>query len=90
MKRNCWEFMECGREPGGAFVGERGVCSAAIDTTHDGKNGGTNAGRYCWKVAGTLCGGKTEGYFASMLRNCSSCCNFYELVKGEEGLNWVL
>jgi hypothetical protein len=25
-----------------------------------------------------------------MLRNCSSCCNFYELVKGEEGRNWVL
>ncbi len=47
MKTNCWEFMAYGREPGGAFVGERGVCRAATDITHDGKNGGKNAGRYC-------------------------------------------
>ncbi|MBW1827057.1 MAG: hypothetical protein JRI78_08720 [Deltaproteobacteria bacterium] len=25
-KVNCWEFMECGREPGGEFVDELGVC----------------------------------------------------------------
>jgi hypothetical protein len=45
---------------------------------------------YCWKVAGTLCGGKVEGTFAAMMRNCSSCCQFYHLVKNEEGINYTV
>ncbi len=90
MKKNCWEFTQCERQPGGLLVGERGVCPAATDTKHDGKNEGENAGRYCWKVAGTLCGGKVEGTFAAMMRNCSSCCQFYNLVKHEEGLDYTL
>ena len=90
MKKNCWEFTKCERQPGGKLVSERGICPAAIDSTHDGKNSGKNAGRYCWKVAGTLCGGKVEGTFASMIRNCSSCCHFYTLVKKEEGVDYIL
>lgn len=90
MKRNCWEFMKCDRQPGGALVGEKGVCPAATNTTHDGKNGGKNAGRYCWNIAGTLCGGKAEGTFAALIRNCVSCCNFYDVVKHEEGTNYIL
>jgi len=84
MKKNCWEFKLCGREPGGPRANEQGVCPAAINTTHNGKNAGKNAGRYCWKVAGTLCGGKAEGTFARIIRNCSTC-DFYILVKKEEG-----
>jgi hypothetical protein len=72
------------------LVGERGVCPAATDTTHDGKNRDLNAGRYCWKDAGTLYGGKSEGTFAALIRNCPSCCNFYYLVKREEGPNYIL
>ena len=90
MKLNCWEVTKCERQPGGLLVGEKGVCPAAIDATHDGKNGGKNAGRYCWKVAGTLCGGKVEGTFAAMMRNCSSCCQFYHLVKEAEGINYIV
>ena len=90
MKLNCWEFTKCERQPGGLLVGEKGVCPAAIDATHDGKNGGKNSGRYCWKVAGTLCGGKVEGTFAAMMRNCSSCCQFYHLVKEAEGINYIV
>ncbi len=89
MKMNCWEFTKCERQPGGLLVDERGVCPAATDTKHDGKNEGENAGRYCWKVAGTLCGGKVEGSFARMIRDCS-ICDFYILVKKEEGEDYFL
>jgi hypothetical protein len=92
-KLNCWEFIKCERQPGGLLAEERGVCPASIDTTHDGKNGGKNAGRYCWKVAGTLCEGnegKILGSFAAMIKNCGSCCHFYQKVKREEGRNYIL
>ena len=54
MKNNCWEFMECGRQTGGQKVAELGECPAYTDKTHVGVNSGTNAGRYCWKLAGTF------------------------------------
>jgi hypothetical protein len=60
-KLNCWEFMKCERQPGGLLAEERGVCPASIDPTHNGKNGGNNAGRYCWKVAGTMCENLPKG-----------------------------
>ncbi len=81
---NCWEFKKCGRQPDGEMVDTKGPCPAAIKTIHHRKNGGINAGRYCWKVAGTLCGGKAEGTFAAMIRDCSTC-DFYLLVKRESG-----
>lgn len=89
MARNCWEVKNCGRQPGGAKVSEFGVCPAAVDASHDGKNGGKNAGRYCWKVAGTLCGGKVQGSFASKIINCSSC-EFFKSVKEEEKNNFQI
>jgi hypothetical protein len=58
MKKNCWEFKNCGRQNGGSKVREFEICPVATDSSHQGKNGGLNSGRYCWKVAGTLCGGK--------------------------------
>ena len=67
MMQNCWQFKKCGREQDGLKTAELGVCSAAIDERHDGKNAGKNAGRYCWKVAGTLCGGKVQGTYAQKL-----------------------
>jgi hypothetical protein len=47
-------------------------------------NSGMNAGRYCWRVAGTLCTGIKEGTFADKLSNCANC-DFYNRVKAEEG-----
>ncbi len=81
---NCWEFKKCGREPGGAKAGELGVCAAASATRATGANGGKNAGRGCWAIAGTLCGGVVQGSFASKLTNCMQC-QFYQLVAAEEG-----
>jgi hypothetical protein len=81
---NCWEFKRCGREVGGARTGELGVCQANVEARADGANGGRNGGRVCWAIAGTLCGGKVQGTFASKSATCMDC-EFYRTVAGEEG-----
>jgi len=65
-------------------VAELGICPAATDTSHNGKNSGKNGGRYCWKVAGTFCGGKVQGSSAAKLGTCIAC-DFFKLVSKEEG-----
>jgi hypothetical protein len=82
---NCWEYMNCGRQPGGENEHELGVCPASTTPTFDGLNGGKNAGRACWLLAGTLCEGEVQGSFALKYRNCFQC-DFYQLVKGQEPL----
>jgi hypothetical protein len=37
---NCWEHMQCGREPGGVKAAELGICPAAVDDAFDGINTG--------------------------------------------------
>jgi hypothetical protein len=88
MKKNCWEFMGCGRQPGGARVKELGICPAVIETRLHCVHGGTNAGRACWVVAGTLCKGETQGTFAQKFQNCE-LCDFYKAVKQEEVSNFI-
>jgi hypothetical protein len=83
-KMNCWEFMECQREPGGIKAGELGICPASTAKVFDGINRGIKAGRACWAAAGTMCGGKTSGSFAVMFKDCLDC-SFHSLVKAEEG-----
>ena len=83
-KQNCWEYKKCGREPGGSKVVELGVCPAAVELRTNGANSGKNAGRACWAVTGTFCGGQVQGTFASKLSNCIQC-EFYKLVIQEEG-----
>jgi hypothetical protein len=87
-KTNCWEFKKCGREPGGSKVGELGVCIAATDETQDGRNCGTNAGRVCWALVGTLCGGQVQGTFAIKIGNCLKC-EFYKTVKEQEKTDFL-
>ncbi|MCF8044742.1 MAG: protein kinase [Desulfarculaceae bacterium] len=83
-KDNCWEYMKCGKEPGGANVTESGVCPAALDTSNDGVNSGRCAGRFCWAVAGTMCGGAIQESFAEKRKSCLKCI-FYKKVRAEEG-----
>lgn len=83
-KMNCWDYKKCGRQPGGPKEKEFGVCPAAVSFTHAGKNGGKSAGRFCWKVAGTLCGGRVQGSFAEKMGNCVKC-DFFQMVRSEEG-----
>jgi hypothetical protein len=84
-KRNCWEIKQCGRQPGGDKVNDLGVCPACTDTVCSGINDGVNAGRICWAIAGTFCGGKVQGNFAQKSVSCMSC-EVFRLVKEEEGL----
>jgi tRNA A-37 threonylcarbamoyl transferase component Bud32 len=83
-KLNCWEFKKCGRQPGGKKAETLGLCTAAVDESFSGINNGKNAGRICWAVAGTCCGGKVQGTFAEKRRSCVSC-GFYKYVQKQEG-----
>ncbi len=83
-KLNCWEVKNCGRAPGGAKVQQLGVCAASTESRANGVNGGRNAGRACWAIAGTLCGGTVQGTFATKLANCLQC-EFFQQVGREEG-----
>jgi hypothetical protein len=87
-KKNCWEFKNCGREPGGANVNDSGVCPAATEKRLIGVHEGRNGGRACWVVAGTYCKGQIQGTFAQKAKNCSAC-DFYHHVKIEEGSRFV-
>jgi len=84
LKLNCWEFHRCGREPGGEKVAEFGVCPVAECKEHHSKNGGVNGGRYCWKIAGTLCDINANGDKPKKMLKCFSC-EFFGLVQDEEG-----
>ncbi|UCH80419.1 MAG: PilZ domain-containing protein [Nitrospiraceae bacterium] len=85
-KQNCWEFKECGREPGGYEVDKFGICSASTLIEADGLNHGINGGRICWAVAGTFLNGKVTGKYASDKFSCINC-DFFKLVSDEEGVN---
>ncbi len=82
-KLNCWEHKKCGREPGGNKTKELGICPATVEQALNGAHDGKNAGRACWVVAGSLCGGRVQGTYAQKLSNCWRC-DFMNLVKKEE------
>ncbi len=88
-RENCWQRMNCGREPGGQNAADQGVCPAATDTLGDGANGGTRSGRICWDVAGTFCCGAVQGSFAAKELSCFGC-DFFKFVQNEEGPGFVL
>lgn len=87
MKRNkrvnCWEFKKCGRQPEGSHSSDLGVCPAATTENLDRLHGGTNGGRACWFVVGTLCNGDVQGTYAKKYKSCVYC-DFFKKVKEEE------
>lgn len=87
-KLNCWEFKKCGREKA-ANGDASGTCPAVHEAKLHQVHGGSQAGRACWVVAGTMCGGVKQGTFAKKYDNCEKC-DFYQLVKREEGANFQL
>jgi hypothetical protein len=87
-KINCWEFMKCGRQSGGEHAKDGGVCPASREARLDGIHGGNNAGRACWIIAGTMCGGEVQGSFAKKVRNCN-VCDFYKQVEKDEGKEYL-
>ena len=78
-KQNCWEYMKCGREPGGKEVAELGICRAAADEFFHGMNGGKNGGRVCFSVAGTFSKNVAQ---CSCLDKIASCkdCSFFKIL----------
>jgi len=88
-RKNCWEVMTCGREPGGKHVEEKGICPAAQPGDYDGLNSGEYGGRFCWVVSGTLCNGRVQGTFANKLGDCLKC-RFQRQVSEEEGRSFCL
>lgn len=89
QKINCWELKQCGLESAGKNVGERGICPAAVGSRFTGINNGENAGRYCWRVTGTLCDCNVQGLFAEKALSCCKC-DLFLLVVDEEGSNLTL
>ena len=82
-KQNCWEMMKCGREPDGYTADILGVCPAASAEECNDINGGKNAGRICWAIAGTFCRNKINGCQAASISSCM-LCEVYEKVRREE------
>ena len=88
MKLNCWDYTRCGREIDGANAATQGVCPAWTYWTFQGKNHGLRAGRYCWNVAGTF---REEEPLCTRATEFGDCrkCDFFQLVKKEEGHNFA-
>jgi len=87
-KLNCWELKQCGRQPGGEKEGEICPCPAGEPSIVYDRHDGIFAGRCCWRVAGTLCEGEVQGVYAKKIKDCREC-DFYKMVKDEEGENFV-
>ena len=87
MKANCWEYKKCGRELQGPNTAELGVCPAYNEKKLNGVHDGMNAGRSCWVVEGTMCGGNVQGTYALKEKNCLRC-DFHNLVYEEEFNNF--
>jgi len=83
-KKNCWEFKECGRQPGGENTAELGQCPVVSSFKVHGVNSGINGGRACWAISGTFCGGQVQGTFIEKYKSCANC-DFFILVAREEG-----
>ena len=88
-KLNCWEFKDCGRQPGGKHVSDFGVCPVPREVRLDGTHHGISAGRSCWVVTATLCKGEVQGTFGKKFENCVKC-DFYQTVKKEESPEFQL
>ena len=88
VKDNCWEYKNCGRQTRGVKTSELGICPASQETKLNLINGGTNAGRACWVVAGTYCEGKSQGTYVEKISNCAEC-DFYQHVRESEGSNYL-
>jgi len=88
-KLNCWEFLHCGREPGGAREEELGACPAADEPACDGLNNGVDAGRICWVIPGTHCRPHLYDPARHPIEECAQCA-FFRRVKYEEGIHFQL
>ncbi len=66
-KLNCWEYKHCERGPAHDDYEKKDLCPAATSVVHNGINNGVNAGRFCWKVAGTFSTMNFQGSFTKKI-----------------------
>lgn len=85
-KKNCWEYMKCGREKAGRNVALLGVCPVAMPNDYDGVNDGSQAGRFCWTVSDSYCI-ETKNEIKSNVERLHNCmeCLFFRIVEEEQG-----
>ncbi|MCI4625801.1 MAG: hypothetical protein L3V56_07545 [Candidatus Magnetoovum sp. WYHC-5] len=81
---NCWEFSDCGRQPGGKNATRRGICPASTLQEANGFLGGKNGGRACAFIIGSFCAATIKGTKKDMTKNCLEC-DFFLLLKGYYG-----
>ena len=81
-KINCWEYRNCGLEPGGIFAEIHGTCPVPEAMRYDGVNGGRGAGRACWTVMNS--GSGNEPFVCRNRRQSCFHCEFYLRVHSEE------
>lgn len=80
-KLNCWQFKNCGREPGGVLAEILGECPVARTMKYDGLNDGVGAGRACWMVHNSVC--KLDANTSAPVEPCHTC-DFYKRVLFEQ------
>jgi hypothetical protein len=80
-KLNCWQFKNCGREPGGVLAETLGECPVAQTMKYDGLNNGVGAGRACWMVRNAAC--KNAPNMSLPVDPCHTC-DFYKRVVFEQ------
>jgi hypothetical protein len=80
-KTNCWEILKCGKSHD---------CPASKKGVGAGTHSGENRGRFCWTVEGTLCMDEVQGKFTEKIKRCITDCEFYTMVKSEEGGDFQL
>ncbi|MDH3891535.1 MAG: hypothetical protein OEV49_10670 [candidate division Zixibacteria bacterium] len=80
-KLNCWQFKNCGREPGGVLTELVGECPVARTMKYDGLNDGIGAGRACWMVRNAAC--KEAQNMSAPVDPCHTC-DFYKRVVFEQ------
>lgn len=93
MKKNCWEVMDCGLQPGGDTTHSQGICPASIPGECNGINYGVFGGRFCWAIVGTLCSREAvESSDKLLIKIFTDCihCDFFKKVQDEESNNFVI
>ena len=79
-KLHCWEFMNCGMEPGGIFAATYGPCPAAVsileeEASHDEKI------RSCWEIMPDNT--KNITYTCRFSRKSCHDCLYYQRINIE-------
>jgi len=87
--KNCWEFLQCGREYDSRNPDKKDICPVSQDQSSDGINRGKGAGRFCWTIAGTYCNRGIQGSFAKKFFSCLEC-SFFQKVQEEEDRGFIL